>query len=410
MKMMLGALFTLFMICANQSFAATKTFTYDGQNSELVELVQEKKETRYKEEVVNDTCTRQIPYTVNECGPVTRYRQECRTEPARQDCRWVPDTQCRSVTRYREECRNEPGQRVCRQGPDREVCVTRNNGARICTTQPGEQICSDGPSRRVCQNVPYTDRVCETRQDYQCTWIPSRQICNDIPYTVTECNDVVRYRAEQYACTRTVQVPYEVVTHTYNAEVLVSFATSTVAKGAKVTVNLSDRGVLTQSITDVNPAGVVALVTERNESRSTGDASTLLKREAKVSFADLRNLKKGVEQGAREVSVSKEKISFKLKLPTVSGLAIDFAKQTSVKLYVTRKTVLGNTRVVLNQTLPLSKLANSRSGEDVKVTVDLEALGGDTGSSGKYEVSIETILDLSAQVKNNLTYRGIFRK
>jgi hypothetical protein len=406
--------------------ASERSFTYYGQNSERVELEAHKKEIQLRDQVVNETCTRQVPYTERECRPVTRTRQECQTIPAYEDCRMVPETQCRNETRYRQECRMEPGQRVCRMEPGericrpgqgREVCVTRNNGARICTTQPGPDVCTNGPSRqvcdqqpaqRVCNNVPYTERVCETVNRRQCSWVPARQECRNVPYTVNECQDVTRHRNEQYACSRTIQVPVEVITHTFTAEVLVNFQGYSPVKNATVTVRLSDEGEISQEISGVNPSNFVAVSSERTERRSLGFDSTLVKRELRVQFANIGNLKTQVEQGPKDVRVTRQTVNFRLGLPVYNELGATLENLTNVKVTVIRRSGY-NQSVVLDRVFRLTELPAQRLGDDVRVLLDFANLGVNTNVGGSFEIRIENQVDLSALTNSTLILSGQYQ-
>ncbi len=80
----------LIMSLLNIAHAETsKSFNFENQREEVFDLENFLKETRYKTETQDATCYRQEPYIENVCRDVTKYRQQCHTEPGRQDCRTV---------------------------------------------------------------------------------------------------------------------------------------------------------------------------------------------------------------------------------------------------------------------------------------------------------------------------------
>lgn len=241
------------------AFAQTESaqFVFRGQADEHVALERILTETRTRTEMRDTTCTRQIPYQAEECGNETRYRQECRWVPAREECGTNYEQRCENVTRYRQEChqgpsrrecrrvpgeevcatqpgrqvcrdvpgeqrcRTEPGEQVCSQPtPPREQCRTLPNGQQecrtipgrdsVCTTRPGRQVCEQGPSRRECHQEP-GERVCTRRPDREeCYNVPGEDICRSVPYQDQECRSVpvpyCRTIPGQNVCE---QIPYQ---------------------------------------------------------------------------------------------------------------------------------------------------------------------------------------------------------
>lgn len=213
LAMLLTLLFSL------SSFAAeTQRVSFTGQTNEEVILNAVKEITLYRSEQRDSTCTRQEPYTVNECGYETRYRRQCTDEPGRQHCWNDTDRQCRYETRYRNQCRTAPGRRVCVTKPGASRC-RMVDGRRVCTSSPPRQICRNEPGRQVCNREPYQDYVCRNVTRRRCEWRPGRNVCRDVPYQDYVCRDVVKYRSVPYACQVTVKVPYKVekkVSHKIN--------------------------------------------------------------------------------------------------------------------------------------------------------------------------------------------------
>lgn len=234
-----------------------KEIFFNGQLEESHSLENELTETRYRTEMRDTTCYRQVPYQDTECEMVPEYDTVCETIPGRQDCRTEYDEecrtetdyrrecnrtpnreQCRNVTRHRKECERGPSRRECRTvrrtrrecrtdnsrrncrtEPAREQCRTNSSGQRRCRTIPAREICENKPEQ-VCRNVPYTEQECENvpgemrcRQvpytDRVCHTIPGEENCRNVPYSNQVCEDVPRQECEwipsRQDC-RTVQV------------------------------------------------------------------------------------------------------------------------------------------------------------------------------------------------------------
>lgn len=206
-----GILLLLLYACSFLASAEVngESVVYSGQEREFVQLERMIFQTAYRQEQYEGSCTRQIPYQTTVCEDVTRYRQSCRYVDGHQDCSTRYENDCHYVTRYREVCRHKPSRRVCRRKPGRQVCRERD-GRRVCHNVPGEEVCRNVPGQRVCERKPYEDYVCERVPRRHCTWIPGQNVCRQIPYTENVCNEVTRYRDEQYTCTLTRDVPYQV--------------------------------------------------------------------------------------------------------------------------------------------------------------------------------------------------------
>ncbi|EQC52195.1 hypothetical protein [Bacteriovorax sp. DB6_IX] len=209
MKSIFGLFLTLFM-CLNVQGAQSTVFSYNGE-SQLEFLQEEVREvTLYRDEVRDSTCTRRIPYTVNECGYETRYRQQCTFKPGYNNCYNDTQRDCNYETRYRRVCSRAPGRQVCEMKPGKTTCRTNRQGERRCHTTSPRRVCRDVPGRETCRQEPYRDYVCHNRTVRRCDWVPGRNVCTDEPYQEYVCKDVTKYRTENYACKITVPVPYKV--------------------------------------------------------------------------------------------------------------------------------------------------------------------------------------------------------
>ncbi|EQC43991.1 hypothetical protein [Bacteriovorax sp. Seq25_V] len=242
----LGLLLLCLLLGLGAKAESADSFQLNGQSEETIVLDLIKSVTMYRDELQDSTCTRQEPYDTEECGYVTKYRQDCRYEPGRNVCRPYTDRICRYETRYRQECRTEPGRQQCRYEPGKTVCRTNSRGENNCRTIPGRQVCDTAPGRRVCRDVPYQDYVCRNETRNRCDYEPGRNVCSSVPYQEYECKTVTRYRSIPYACKITVKVPYQVdkkVEHTVNFNIVgakdLSDATINVALAENGSISLS---------------------------------------------------------------------------------------------------------------------------------------------------------------------------
>ncbi|MBL6989412.1 MAG: hypothetical protein ISR65_06525 [Bacteriovoracaceae bacterium] len=175
-----------------------KDFLYEGQITQNFVLENVLTQTRYRDEEIDDTCTREVPYTEEVCDYQTSYRSECRDIPGQQVCDDVPYQECTDVTRYRRECSEGPSTRECHREPDREVCHNepdrrecstgpstrqchREADRQECSRAPGRQVCRDKPAREVCETKP-AQRVCEQINGRRvCRRIPGERVCRTVP-------------------------------------------------------------------------------------------------------------------------------------------------------------------------------------------------------------------------------------
>lgn len=405
------------------SFAATeKSISYEGQTGEVFDLENWLKETRYREEQVPDTCYRQIPYTENVCRDVTRYRQECRTIPGHEDCRIVYDPVCRYETRYRQECHTEPGRQVCRNvtryreectnvgggqtcrtEPGRRQCRNTPNGEvcrdipprQICDTKPPQRVCRqvpyqdrechNEPGQRICRQVPYQDRICDNVPRRQCDWIPDQRVCENIPYNERVCQDEVRYRQEPYACTRTVQVPYEVTLKTHKANIAIDFDPKAAGILANFIFGLNERGDLTVKAQEVAPVRSIIFMKKDLETNDAGDVNNI---DAKYEFImfERSQIMKAIDGGIQNIWLGSDDLVFTLPGnvdPARATLDIRIKKKDDVKF---------------NKTLKNGQFSMTFDGQNSKFSINLKKLGGG-GLGGfftkKHQVRIKLSLDMS---------------
>ncbi len=242
--------FLLCCLCLDSSLTlaaeATKTIGYENQRHERFDLENVLKEIIMVKEEVDSTCTKKEPYQENVCKDVVKYKKECATVPAHQECRQVNKPICHNETRYERQCRRLPGREQCRnvevpdchyetryeqecnRTPDRQDC--RTTYEQQCHTVPGEQQCrvvtryrqecSTVPGERQCRTVPGREECrVVTRYRQECSTVPGGQQCRTIPGDVKceivngenrcvkipprqECSD----RPSRQECR---QVPYE---------------------------------------------------------------------------------------------------------------------------------------------------------------------------------------------------------
>ena len=97
-----------------ETFPSQEIIDFAGQGQESLTLANKLTEIRYRTEMRDSTCQRQVPYEVEECEMVPRYDRVCTTIPGYNDCHTEYDRECRNVTRYKKECHREPSRQVCR--------------------------------------------------------------------------------------------------------------------------------------------------------------------------------------------------------------------------------------------------------------------------------------------------------
>lgn len=402
----------------------SKSFSFENQREEIFNLENFLRETRYKTETVDSTCFRQEPYIENVCKDVTKYRQECRTEPARQDCRTVYDNICRTeyryetecryergpdscryVTRYRQECRQTGGGQQCYEEPGRVQCRRAPNGEqkcekipprRVCNNRPGrqecrqipyqERECSQGPSRQVCHQVSRPYQVCENRPRQQCEWIPEQQVCSQIPYTVNECKDETLYKQIPYACKKEVQVPYVATLRTHQANVTVLFDARSAEVASIYNVGLSEKGEIEITGKEVAGSNAVAFVKRDVKNSIQGDINTI-NALYEITLFNKEDLFSIGSKGISSVDLNKRSMSF-----IVNG---KFEKERStLAVNISKK---GETK--FNKILKPSQFSAKFDGAVTRVDIDLESLGAPKlgGLFNKtHNVTLELKMDYSS--------------
>lgn len=378
----------------------TKSFKFENQREEVFDLENFLKETRYKTETVDSTCIRQEPYIENVCRDVTKYRQECYTQPGRQECSTVYDNVCRTenryenecryvrgeqscrvVVRYRQECSHSGGGQQCRTEPGRVECHRAPNGENkcekippreVCSSSPGrqecrqvpyeERECSEGPSRQVCEQVNRPHQVCESRPRQQCDWVPARQVCDQVPYSVNECKDETLYKQIPYACKKDVQVPYVVTLRTHQANVQVLFDSKATDAKALFNVGVSEKGEMEITGKEEADNSAVAFVKRDVKNSLQGDINTI-KAVYNVSLFNKSDLFNVSSKGISNVNLGKRELSF-----VVNG-KFDKARST-LSVVISKKD-----ETKFNKVLKPSQFTAKFDGSMTRIDVDLESLG-----------------------------------
>ncbi len=348
-------LFSMFLFSA---FAeSTISFENDGEVNKRFTLDRIIKETRYKEEVVNSTCTRQVAYEDTECDDVTYYKEECNYET-------VPDQECDYETTYEEVCHTTSGRNECRMVSDR-VCndVTKYKrecktvpGGMICETINGRRVCRSAPDREECRDVPYTEQECRNATKQECDWVPgervcqsvphreyvchnvnrTERVCKNVPYTKYECESVTKYRSEEYACTKVEKIPY-VVEKNVSAMVTISYeglVESAIFKGSAA---LNDKGEVKISIKDESQKSfLISLVTKEFSKVEKGEDLEVIASYV-IKFMDKDEFLSPLTKDISNILLTKESFSFQ------TGKVFD---KSLLKLFVAVKSIDGQSVAV----------------------------------------------------------------
>lgn len=182
----MNRIFKAFVSCClvfqtNTVFADTsKAIAFDNQQQEVFSLENYLKKIEMIDQEVKDTCTRKVPYEENVCRDVTKYKKECSTIPAHEECKQVNKPICHTETQMEEECHRLPSTQECRQVP-KQVCEYETRYDNVCNTTP---------DRQECRNV--TEQVCrnETRYENECRTVPGEQQCRVVVNYRQECSTV----------------------------------------------------------------------------------------------------------------------------------------------------------------------------------------------------------------------------
>ncbi len=385
----------------NFSYAeSTKKISYQNQREEVFDLENFLKETHYNKKEVDSTCSRQIPYVENVCRNETHYRQECRNVLGHQECRTVNNQVCRNETRYENECYWEPGVpscqvviryrrecntrgggRVCRQVPPDIICQRAPNGEQKCQKIPAHEECGSGRDEEVCNQVPYEERecisgrgqqichqvprqnqVCENQASQQCDWIPDRNVCSNIPYEENVCKDETLYRQETYACKKTIDIPYDVILTTHNANVVVDFLTTAATTTPEFNFSLSSKGDLLVSGTDQDSQKSIVFV-KKEIQNNVKDKVNSIEAKFKIAVFDRSDFFKFVDNKIKRLSLGKDSLSFYFPGK------ID-VKRAKLSVLISKK----NT-VKFEKVLDAKQFSLFYDGFDTKVTVDIGKYG-----------------------------------
>lgn len=344
-----------------------ENFTYDGSSSrETVTLVSSQTETRYRTEMVNARCTRQVPVTEQICNNETRYRQECYNNPSRRECRTEYQRECRNVTDYREECFNRPSQTECRM----------ENGRRICRNVGGG---------RECRRVPYTRQECRDFPREYCRDIPGERICRDVPYTERVCRNETRYRTEEYTCQREERVPYTVVRRFIN-EVEFNFRDVGVRTIMDFEVSQTQFGELTVRAFDRSDMPKVAVAKISRSTLESSEQSTRVR-----SIYDVRFMPRSAVDGGSTIQGEITKLNFdSSKVVIVFSNTIQRTDSLKVKLLIKD---LDENNELINRVIDSFDLqfAQNENGQTkMKINLDNIDLDFSRGHTYRVEVRVRT--------------------
>lgn len=371
---------------------------FNGQTSDSISFSKTITETRYRTEMRDSTCTRQIPYEEKVCGYETRYRQECRFEPGRNRCWTEHEQQCRTVVRYRRQCSTSPGRQVCHDTPSRRECRTRADGRQICRDVPGRRVCRQEPGRQTCRDVPYNDRVCTSVPRQRCEWEPGRNICRDVPYQEYVCRMVTRYRSEDYACKKPVQIPYNVDVNV-ESEVDFTFKDQT-NYGANVEFNflVDDSANFNLNHKDLRSNKTfIHIVKDINKTRS-GDLISI-KGTASVIFLDKAEFYSPVSSGITNALLKTNSLSFLVG-------RVYYQQNTSFKVKIVRDGALSSPKTIFERELQASDLVIMDSNDSSVITLDFSKFGFELKNK-KHEISIDVSIKPDSSMRSNLPERTI---
>lgn len=380
----------LFMCCVvfSANAESTKAINYDGQNADSFELDLETDIIRYREEQYPSTCTRQIPYTEQVCGYETRYRQQCRTEPGHNVCRTVNDQVCRNETRTRRQCTTGPDRRVCRTVPN-HVCTTVN-GQRQCRQQGTRQQCSNETGPQTCRDVPYTERVCRNNPRRVCDYEPPRQVCSSVPYQEYLCRDVTRYRSEDYACTRTRQVPYS-VTRKNVADIQINYADQNPnTSSAELSFLLDKAGNVSLNVKEDSQTPSLVFVNKK-QSIDNNDDNLNTDTRFNISFIAkddyLAPLTSAIDVSSADQNHLVLKIAKLLKKDDLS-----------IKIKIKKKGFIGIGSYKFEKVLTPGQYTTAKTQGNTFLDIDFKNIGAELKDGKKYDFEVTLMLKPSAEL------------
>lgn len=172
-------LLCLLLLASPLHAETVKTINYENQREEIFDLENWLKETIYTNEEVKDTCHRRVPVEEKVCKDVTKYKKECKTTPAHEECGDVNHPVCHNETHYEQVC-HTPTHRECHT----ETSPVCHNETRY------ENVCSTTPPRQQCRTVNEPSCHYETRYENECHTVPGEQQCRVVIRYREECNQV----------------------------------------------------------------------------------------------------------------------------------------------------------------------------------------------------------------------------
>lgn len=414
----------LCLISINLYADSTKTISFENQREEEFILESILKQTFYKTETVDSTCYRDQSSQENVCHMETRYRQECSTVPAHQECQNTYERECRNettyenicqtipgremcemVTHYRQECNEEGGrERQCRtipgdircrvingenrceKIPPREECNEGQRGNRVCRQVAyQERECHQGPSRSECHTEPRTHQECRNVPRQVCDWIPAHNVCQSIPYQEQVCGMETVTRKVAYACKKDIQVPYEKIVKTNTAKVQVTFEAPTFSPKANFNFNLDENGNMKLDADSLSSLKHFIILKKDISNKDQGEINDI-SAHYNIHFVNLESEVTATSNGISNLSLHSDSVSF-----IVNG-KFDQSRST-LNLNISKK---GDTK--FNGALKAGQFKSNFDGNQTQVSIDLRSLGAPKLGgiiNRHHQVNISIMIDYS---------------
>lgn len=381
MKMWMTAILAFLLSVFAYAQDTSSTIRYTGQSFDDLELARIAINTHYRDEVVDSTCTRQIPYVTQECSNETRYRRQCNWVPGQNICRTENRRVCRNVTRTRREC--SPGGRVCRMTPPTRVC---RNGQ--CKMEPPRRVC-DRTGQPVCRNVPYQTQECRNEPQRVCHTEPGRNVCSQVPYQEYVCRDVTRYRSEEYSCKKTIQVPYQ-VRERISSNVEISYDQNDVPANVQFNYSLLESGDVQVTIEDnsYNPVFVEMFKDVDYSDETTSRINYRFK------FYSKNKVLLPVNNNIRLKDLRRGRIDFSTGLVTNP-------ENVSIRVKIIRDGVLSKAKTKFDQTFSANDLIRNDNDLNSDFRINLSNYGVNLNKR-KHEVEITTMINFQGTLLNGL--------
>ncbi|MBY0413299.1 MAG: hypothetical protein K2Q18_04005, partial [Bdellovibrionales bacterium] len=225
-----------------------------------------------------------------------------------------------------------------------------------------ERECSDGPSHEVCEYVDRPHQVCENVSRYECNTVPAETVCEQIPYYENVCADETMYRSIPYACKKTIDVPYETILKTHQANVQILFDSKATEPKNEFTISLSDKGELIFAGKELKGNSALAFAKKDVKTEAKGDVNNI-KGLVNVTLLDKKDLFDVSSKGISDVDLGKRSLAFVVNGKfdqKNSSLLIKIAKKDDVKF---------------EKVLKPTQFSAKYDGSVTRVEVDLEAVG-----------------------------------